>query len=176
MKKIYILLMHTNTIPSRLVKFFTRYNYSHVAISLDKDCYITYSFGRRNLYNILNGGLSIQKKDGAFFNKFNKTKCKIYEIEVTDKQYTKVKEILMNMENNIDNYKYDFLGIVPRFFKIPVTFRNRFVCSYFVAHVLEQANICNFEKKTCLVVPRNFENLKQTREIYSGSYIQYTVI
>ena len=77
-KKIYILLMHTNTVPSKIVRLFTRYEYSHVAISLEKKCYKTYSFGRKNLYNILNGGLSIQKKDGAFFTKFNKTTCKIY--------------------------------------------------------------------------------------------------
>lgn len=173
MKNIYILLMHTNTIPSKLVKLFTRYEYSHVAISLDKSCYTTYSFGRRSLYNILNGGLSIQNKDGAFFKKFNKTMCKIYEVEVTDEQYNSVKKILSEMENNIDDYKYDFLGIVPRFFKLAITFKNRFVCSYFVADVLEKSNICTFEKSTCLVVPKNFENLNGFQEIYSGRYIQF---
>ena len=54
MKKIYIILMHTNTIPSKLVRFFTRYKYSHVAISFNKNCDVTYSFGRTNLYSILN--------------------------------------------------------------------------------------------------------------------------
>ena len=146
MKNIYILLMHTNTIPSKFVKFFTKYEYSHVAISLDKTCYTTYSFGRRSLYNILNGGLSIQRKDGEFFNKFNKTMCKIYEIQVTDEQYEQVEKILHDMEQNINKYKYDFLGIVPRFFKIPVTFKNKFVCSYFVAYVLEKASIYTFDK------------------------------
>jgi len=173
MKKIYILLMHTNTVPAKLVKFFTRYLYSHVAISLDKSCYLTYSFGRRSLYNILNGGFSIQKKDGPFFKKFNKTICKIYELEITDKQYEDVKQIIDDMERNTDNYKYDFLGIVPRFFKIPVTFENKFVCSYFVAYLLEKANICTFEKNTCLVIPKNFENLRGIKLIYSGNYLDY---
>jgi len=165
--------MHTNTLPSKVVKFFTRYEYTHVAISLDKDCYTTYSFGRRSLYNVLNGGLSVQKKDGTFFNKFNKTICKIYEIEVTEKQYIKVSKILSDMQANIDNYKYDFLGIIPRFFKIPVSFKNKFVCSYFVAYVLEKANIYTFEEEACLVVPKKFEGLKGATEIYKGSYLMY---
>ena len=38
MKKIYILLMHTNTKPSKFVKLMTKYEYSHVAISLEKEC------------------------------------------------------------------------------------------------------------------------------------------
>ena len=173
MRKIYILLMHTNTIPSKLVKYFTRYKYSHVAISLTEDCYTTYSFGRRSLYNILNGGLSIQNKDGKFFGKFNKTTCKIYELEVTEEQYESVKEKLQYMEKNIDNYKYDFFGIVPRMFGKPVTFKDRFVCSYFVACVLTEANICDFGKDTCLVVPRDFEGIKGFKQIYSGGYLAY---
>ena len=173
MKKIYILLMHTNTLPSKVVKAFTKYEYSHVAISLTRDCYTTYSFGRRKLYNILNGGLTVQKKNGEFFAKFNKTICKIYEVEVTYGQYKKVREIITKMTTNIDDYKYDFIGIVPRFFGIPITFKNKFVCSYFVAEVLKRANICKFEKKTCLMVPKNFENLNGLKKIYSGSYVEY---
>ena len=173
MKKIYILLMHTKTIPSKLVKLFTRYEYSHVAISLDKTCYTTYSFGRRSLYNILNGGFSIQEKDGKFFNKFNKTVCKIYELEVTEKQYEDVKKIISHMEENVDIYKYDFLGIVPRFFKIPVEFKNKFVCSYFVARVLDKANICKFDKNISLVVPKDFENIQGAKEVYNGNYLKY---
>lgn len=174
-KKIYILLMHTKTIPSKLVKLFTRYEYSHVAIALEESCYKTYSFGRKSLYNILNGGLSIQKKDGIFFTKFNKSVCKIYELEVTDKQYEDAKKILENMEENIDLYKYDFLGIVPRWFKIPVSFKDKFVCSFFVAYVLDKSNIYKFEKNISLTVPKDFENLKGAKEIYNGSYLEYNV-
>ena len=72
MKKIYILLMHTKTIPSKIVRFFTRYKYSHVAMSLDKSCEVTYSFGRRKLNSILNGGFNILNKEGEFFKKFNR--------------------------------------------------------------------------------------------------------
>ena len=174
MKKIYILLMHTNTLPSKVVKAFTRYEYSHVALSLTKDCYTTYSFGRKELYNILNGGLSVQEKNGEFFTKFNNTVCKIYEVEVTYGQYKKVREIISKMTTNIDDYKYDFLGIIPRLLGIPVTFKNKFVCSYFVAEILRRAGICDFGKKTCLVVPKNFENLNQLKKIYTGSYLEYT--
>ena len=59
--------MHTKTILSKIVRFFTRYKYSHVAISLDKSCEVTYSFGRRKLNSILNGGFNILNKEGEFF-------------------------------------------------------------------------------------------------------------
>ena len=39
--------MHTYTIPSRLIKRITNYEYSHIAISLDRNCNTIYSFGRK---------------------------------------------------------------------------------------------------------------------------------
>lgn len=173
MKRIYILLMHTNTIPARFVKLMTRYKYSHVAISLEKSCDITYSFGRRNVNSFLNGGFSIQHKDGEFFRKFNNTECKIYEIEIEDKKYEAVKDILSNMEDNINNYKYDFLGIVLRYLYIPFVHKNRYVCSYFVAYVLEKTNIHKFNKKIYFVKPKDFENIEEFKEIYVGLYNTY---
>ena len=173
MKNIYVILMHTDTMPSNFVKFFTKYNYSHVAISLTRDCYTTYSFGRKSLYNILNGGFSIQKKDGKFFTKFNNTKCKIYEIQVTDEQYAKIEERLEHMENNSDSYKYDFLGCGLRWLGMPIKFENRYVCSHFIANVLQEADVYKFEKDTSFVVPKDFEDIYANHAIYTGKYLSY---
>ena len=173
MKKIYLILMHTNTIPAKLVKFFTRYEYSHVAISLEKDCNIIYSYGRKKVNSILNGGYTAEKRNGEFFKKFNNTVCKIYEIDVTKKQYQRVKEIINDMQLNTTKYKYDFLGIIPRFFGIPVTIKNRYVCSYFVAYVLKESKIYNFSNNICLIKPRDFESLNILKEKYIGKYSLY---
>ena len=173
MKKLYILLMHTNTKPSKFIKFITRYEYSHVAISLEKECNVIYSFGRKKLHSILNGGFSIERKDGEFFKTFDNTKCKIYELEVNEEQYAEVEKTIAQMEINRDIYKYDFLGIALRFLKIPLTFKNKYVCSYFVASLLEKANIYNFEQQVCLVKPKDFENINGINEIYTGRYSLY---
>ncbi len=171
--KIYVLLMHTNTMPSRLIKLATRSEYSHVGLSLDKSCKEIYSFGRKTIREIWNAGFTIDEKDGEFFKVFNKTKCKIYEVEVTEKQYQEVKEILEEMKKNSKIYKYDFLCLIPRFFGIPMKRKNRYVCSYFVAEVLSKVNVYDFKKDTCLVIPKDFEHIKKFREIYQGSYILY---
>ena len=173
MRNIYIILMHTNTIPSKFVKFFTRYNFSHVGLALEKDCKEIYSFGRKNVNSILNGGFTREKQDGEFFTKFNNTECKIYEIEINEEQYKRVKDIINYMSINNDKYKYDFIGIVPRFFGIPVTLKDRYVCSYFVAYILEQADVYKFDKNTCFIKPKDFEKINKCNEIYRGPYNLY---
>ena len=87
MKKIYIILSHSGTIPSKIIKLFTNYKYSHVAISLNKNINKMYSFGRKKLYNPFNGGFIIEYKNGLFYKKFKNTKCIIIEIECTNTQY-----------------------------------------------------------------------------------------
>lgn len=175
MKKIYILLMHTNTIPSKLIKIFTRYPYSHVGISLEKDCNKIYSFGRKNVNSIFDGGFSIEDKTGEFFTKFNKTTCRIYETLITDIQYERLVDILNDIIENKEKYKYDFLGIIPRYFGIPIRIKNYYVCSYFIASLLEDSKIYSFDKKTCMVIPRDFEGMSGFHEIYRGSYRKYNL-
>ena len=77
------------------------------------------------------------------------------------------------MKRNSNKYKYDFLGILPRYFKIPLTIKNRYVCSYFVAYVLEKSNIYKFTKNVCLINPKDFESLKGFKEVYSGKFKLY---
>ena len=173
MKKVYIIQMDTKTIPSRIISLFTMYKYSHVAISFNRNCDITYSFGRKSLYSILNGGFVIENKSGKFFKKFRDTKCRIYEISVTDKQYNDLVKIIKYMKKNKECYKYDYLGIILRYLKIPVTFKNKYVCSYFVAQLLEEANVCDFEKDTCFVGPKDFEKVNGFNLIYTGKYALY---
>ena len=173
MEKIYVLLMHTNTIPSKIVRLFTNYEYSHVAISLDKSCSTLYSFGRKKLNNALEGGFTRETKTGEFFAFFNKTQCKIYEIEVTNKQYKNIKQTIEKMHKDSNKYKYDFLGIGFRFFNIPITFKNRYVCSYFIADILEKNDIHKFNKKTSFVRPKDFDNILKSKLIYEGIYNNY---
>ncbi len=174
-EKIYIIQMHTRTIPARLVRLVTRYEYSHIGICLTNKCDEVYSFGRKSLRNIFNGGFVKEKKDGAFFNKFNKTVCRIYELEIDKEQYTKIKERLEKMEQN-NIYKYDFLGAFLRAFKIPISFQNKYVCSSFVAELLEQSGVYSFTKPLCFIRPIDFEDICGIKEMYKGEYKSFSVV
>lgn len=173
MKKIYILLMHTKTVPARIIKVLSRYKYSHVGISLEKDCQIIYSFGRKRWNTIFDSGFAIEHKNGKFFKYFNKTTCRIYELEVTDEQYKDLKTILDDMTENKHLYKYDYLGLITRYFGLPIKMKNRYVCSYFIASLLEKADVYHFEKDAAFVAPKDFESISNLVKIYEGKYKSY---
>jgi len=50
MQKIYIVLTHTGTLLSNLIKLYTKNDYSHVSLAFDEDLNEMYSFGRLYTY------------------------------------------------------------------------------------------------------------------------------
>ena len=171
MKKIYIIQMHTKTIPARFIKFFTRYNYSHIALSFTKSCNKIYSFGRKKYNSFMDAGFVEETKSGKFFSKFKDTNCRIFELEVTSAQYNKIKRKISYMKNHEKLFKYDYVGIFLRFFKLPVSFKNKYVCSFFVAKLLEDASIYKFDKELYFIEPRDFERIDNIREVYKGKFV-----
>ena len=57
MKNIYIIVSNSGSLVSKVLKYFTKEEYVHVTISLDKKLENAYSFGRKYTYIPLPGGL-----------------------------------------------------------------------------------------------------------------------
>jgi hypothetical protein len=175
MKHVYILLMHSGTLPSRVIKVFYRGKYSHIAIALEEDCYVTYSFGRLKLHNWLYGGFVVEKQDGPFFTWFKNTRCRIMELPVTDEQYALIKERLEEMTETREQYGYDWLGIPFHYFRIPRELDKRYMCSTFVASLLAGSGACEWDGDVSLAKPEDFNNLPYSRKVYEGLYRQYNI-
>ena len=75
--------------------------------------------------------------------------------------------------NHEEEFKYDFAGMITRFFGIPSARKNYYVCSFFVASLLSDAGVYNFKKQACMVKPKDFANIKEFPIIYKGKYILY---
>jgi len=171
MKNIYILLTHSGTIPSRLVKLYTGNIYSHVSISLKKELNEFYSFGRKKLYNPFNGGFIIESKNSKFYKRFKNTKCVLLKLKVTEEQYIEIDTIIQKYKKNITIYKYDFIGLLFRLLRIKINRKNHLYCTKFVREVLEIANVYNFKKK--FITPDEFMNIPNSEVIYSGKLLGY---
>ena len=171
MKNIYIILSYTGTIMSKIVKLYTRYEYSHVSIALDKNIDKMYSFGRKNIYNIFDAGFVTENKHSTFYKKFKNTKCVILEVSVTEKQYVELSNILKTYEEHKDNYKYDLIGVFLRPFNIKFDRKNYFYCTKFVKEVLEDSNIYKFDND--FVKPSYFMDIPNKNIIYEGKFCVY---
>lgn len=171
MKKIYIVLTYTGTILANIVKFYTREKYSHVSIGLDSELNKLYSFGRLNPYNPFIGGFVREGINKGTFARFRNTIGAVYSLEIEDKQYQKIVEIIENVKKDKEKYKFNIIGLF--FVSINRKYKkdNSFYCAEFVKYLLEQS----FNKKLLpeIVKPMDFLELNNLELVYEGVFREY---
>ena len=75
-----------------------------------------------------------------------------------------------------NKYHYNFAGLVAMLFNIPYHRPNHYVCSQFVAYVLEQSESVKFNKHFTLIRPYDFCDLAESSDVdlvYSGKLADY---
>lgn len=173
MKKVYIVLTFTGTALSRIVRVCTRRKYCHVSISLDKKLKHMYSFGRVNPYIPFLGGFVQESPEFGTFKRFKNTKAKIYELEVSDEDYKKIKELIKDFENNKNTYRFNVIGLIAVLFHVNPARDNHYYCAEFVKYILDSSNL-NVDLPV-LIKPEDFRNVGGSSCIYTGLLRDYRI-
>ena len=171
MKKIYIVLTHTGTMLSKIIKKYTKDEFSHISIALDIELNEMYSFGRLNPYSPLWAGFVHEYKDKGTFKRFYNTKTKIYSLEITDKQYEIIKNNIKKIQENKEEYKFNMLGLVAAGFHKKVRMDHSFYCAEFVKYIMEKAEISTGLPE--VVKPEDFKEIDDLQEVYKGLLRKY---
>ncbi len=163
MKKIYIVLTHTGTMLSHIIKAYTKDEVSHASISLDIALKKMYSFGRLNPNNPFWGGFVHEYIDKGTFKKFDKTIAIIYSLEITEEQYEIIKNTIKQIKKDRKNYKFNIIGLFAVGVHKKIIQKQSFYCAEFVKYLMEKAEISTGLPET--VRPENFKNIWITRSI-----------
>ena len=171
MKKIYIILTHTGTALSKIIKGFTKDEFSHVSIALDIELKEMYSFGRLNPYNPFWAGFVHEYIDKGTFKRFYKTRAKVYSLEITNEQYKFINNNIDQIKNNKEDYKFNIIGLFAVGFHKKIKKQKSFYCAEFIKYVMEKADI-KIDLPD-IVKPEDFKNIKELQEIYGGLLRKY---
>ena len=173
MKKIYIILAHTGTILSTIIRYWTKDEFSHVSIALDAELEQMYSFGRLNPYNPFWGSFVHEHINKGTFKRFKKTKAEVYSLFVTDEQYEKAKKTIEYFNNNKQKYKFNILGLACVSINKKIMRKNSFYCAEFVKYALEESHIVSALPD--LIKPEDFYDLEISVPVYEGLLRKYAV-
>lgn len=170
---VYIIISQTGTLFSRVLKLATCHPYNHVSISFDKDLNLMYSFARKKIYSPWIAGFIKENLNQGIFKRKTETRCQIYKLSITEKQYEQLLEALQPFLEKPYQYRYNFLGLPFIWFGISLNRRYHYVCSEFVAHLLERATIIDSKQISRTIRPYEFSMLDGTELIYEGFLREY---
>lgn len=165
---LYIILTRTNTAMSKIIQIFKNDEFTHAAISLDKELNHMYSFGRRNTYNPFIGRFRKEDINEGVYKLCNNLPGAIIKVEVSSQQYEKAKSLVDHFISNSNIYKYNYKGLVHSFLNKAVCSDNRFLCSEFVYHILKESGVVDLKISRNLVRPQSLLNI-EGRMIYKGN-------
>lgn len=171
MKKIYIILTYTGTMLSKLIKVYTKNDFSHVSIALDSGLKEMYSFGRKRTYNPFIAGFVHECKNEGIYKRFQNTQSKIIELEINDNQYEELKNNIIKFKNTHVHYRFNFIGLCAVGLHIRVKRKYHFYCAEFVKYILENSDI-DIDLPE-LVKPEDFNEINDGKIIYNGILNRY---
>lgn len=167
----YILLTDTGSLLTKLIKLYTKKPYNHASIAFDSNLTDVFSFGRKSVRNPFVGGFVKEDMDSALFTKAD---CAIYSFEATDVQIEMMKLYIQNIEEQKEQYRYNFLGLFSFIINKPIERKKAFFCSQFVASVLDEGNIIDFEKPLSLIAPNDLQEITKLQMVFQGKLKDYT--
>ncbi len=168
MHTIYVLLSRSNTNCARLIRLMTacRYNHSSISLSPTLDCF--YSFGRRRINNPLIGGFIEERLQAGIFARNAHQPCALYALDISDDAYARLERKIAVCTENYPAYRYNFLGAALTYFGIPLERKHHYLCSQFVAYMLELSGACTLPRPVSLMQPMDFTAIPELRLIYTG--------
>ena len=174
MREIYIITTHTGTLLSSVIKNLTKVPYTHVSISLDISLSPMYAMGRKYARTPIFAGLVQENISQGLYALKPHTICRVYSLIVTEEQYGKLETNLSYMWNQREICKYDIKGLVRLKINRPKPIKdNKYVCSNFVANMLEVSGINIFNKPSYMIQPKDFLDNKNLKIIYEGLLSEY---
>ena len=172
-KQVYIVLTYTGTFLSKIIRKYTKEEFSHVSISLDENLTRMYSFGRLNPYNPFIGGFVHEGINTGTFKRFKNTTAEIYSIELSNKQYKKIEQKIKKFKRKNNMYKFNVIGLFAVAFNIKRTKQNAFYCAEFVKYLLDESKFKH--NLPLLIKPNDFKYIDGSDLTYKGILREYNV-
>lgn len=166
MSKVYIIATYTGTALARVIRKISHTPYSHISISLNEELKPMYAFGRLYPRTPIFAGLVEENINEGLYALKKNTECRVYELEVSEKEYALIKQNLYSKWNKRKSLKYDTRGLAMLALNKPRVRENKYVCSNFVSHVLEESGVKIFTKPYYEIQPIDF--------IYNSSGLNLT--
>lgn len=160
-RKIYLLLIRFPDTGSKLIHALTGFGYTHASVGLDEDLNTFYSFVVK--------GFIVEKIDR--YVKPNRTPfpCRLYELEVSQRVYDRVKAIVRTFEIHQNELEYSRMGVLMGLCHIPYKKRFKYFCSQFVAEVLQLSCAVTLQRDSNLYFPDDLRRLPGMKLDYQGN-------
>lgn len=157
---IYVVFLITNTNMGKLIRFFTRNQYSHVTVAFDRDLNRMYSFARYHVNSPISGGFVVEQP-ARYLSDNQDVTVKLCQIPVTVDEYERIRKEITYFNENKEEMIYNTFNAVLSLIRKRIEMKNTFTCLEFVSYLLRYPNVHEI---------RELERRLERFVVYNGSF------
>jgi Orthopoxvirus protein of unknown function (DUF830). len=175
-KDLYVLLTHTGTLFTTLIKNVTSAPYNHASLAMDAELNQLFSFGRKKPTNPLSAGFVEEDVYEGTFSHYPNTRCALLKLRVSDEQRDEAWRTIRSFQQNRDAYRYNLIGLFGVMVNYDLRRKNAFFCSQFVAEALNRSGLSLWNRSSALVTPDDFLRHESFELVYEGNLYDYPLL
>lgn len=166
-REITVRLTRDRSFLSYLIYFVGFGGLTHASIGLDKEDEFFYSFNTKGF-----------RKEYLHPRRKRLLNTATYRIRVTEESYQNLKTKVLDMYENRESYGYSGMGVALCFTRLPlpISFKNRYFCSQFVAKSLSESGCIQIRRKPEQCFPKRIgKELSKSSQLIDVSYTKELV-
>ena len=136
---LYLMLSRTPTGMGKAIRFFTRYGYNHVSLSLDPEFHQWVSFARYVQGVPLAGGFVTESPE-RYFCAEGPIPVKIFRLDISEQRYQKLQTLFARAGSASSGLIYNTLGALITPIGLHFTVPGAYTCLEFADAVLEESH------------------------------------
>lgn len=161
-RKVYLLLTEFSDTGTQVIKTLTGLKYPHTSIGLEEDMNTFYSFVTK--------GFIVEKINRYAKPGRKNIPCRLYELNVSEKTYFKIKEELEYFVKYGELFHYSKTNLALSILNLPYKRKQfGFFCSQFVAFILQKSKAIELNKSINKYFSTDLSKLSGMRLKYQGT-------
>lgn len=157
-KYIYVVLVKALTGLGKFARFFSKYEYTHIAVSLDESLDDFITFSRKKHFEPFNSGFMHETLDCYAFGDNKSIKLKVFKVPVSTDSYKEIKKYISSIEEE-NEYIFNLLSMATMGVFHGVNIYKALNCMSFVSKVISLTNTVKMDKKYYKYNIKEIDNL-----------------
>ena len=168
MKYIYVVLIKAHTGLGKVARVFSRYEYTHVAVSLDKTLTDFITFSRRKHYLPLDAGFMHEYRDYYAFGNHRQVKIKVFKVPVAEQNYNEIIRFISKLENDSE-YIFNLFSMMTMPILHGFEIYKAYNCMSFTAKIVELTGAVKLKRPYYKYSIKDMEQVLQKYEYFEGN-------
>lgn len=162
MASIYVVFIRAETGLGKISRFLLDYEYTHIAVSFERNMEDFVTFSRRRHYAPFDAGFMHEKREHYAFGRYRAVKVKVYRVPISEKKKDKLQEFVSRIEADPD-YVFNLYSMLTMPVFHGLSIEKTYNCMSFVGEILQLSGAVTMNRES---FQYNIKELEQMLQKY----------